>query len=129
VIRTLPQEQKAVELKEITVTTGNTITPTATVRLLVKGEPRISSATGVGPVDAALRAIQNVVKEISKLELVEYHLDAITGGSDALADVTIKLRDEEGNVYWAEGVSEDVVLASVQAMINGINQWFLKSKK
>jgi isopropylmalate/citramalate/homocitrate synthase-like protein len=129
VIRTLPQEQKAVELKEITVTTGNTITPTATVRLLVKGEPRTSSATGVGPVDAALKAIQNVVKEISKLELLEYHLDAITGGSDALADVTIKLKDEKGNVYWAEGVSEDVVLASVQAMINGINQWFLKSTK
>ena len=129
VVGALPQEQKAVELKEITVTTGNTITPTAAVRLLVKGEPRVGSATGVGPVDAALKAIQNVVKEISKLELLEYHLDAITGGSDALADVTIKLKDEVGNLYLARGISEDVVLASVQAMINGINQWFLRFKK
>jgi isopropylmalate/citramalate/homocitrate synthase-like protein len=129
VVGALPQEQKAVELKEITVTTGSTITPTAAIRLLVKGEPRVGSATGVGPVDAALKAIQNVVKEISKLELLEYHLDAITGGSDALADVTIRLRDEEGNLYLARGISEDVVLASVQAMINGINQWFLKSKR
>jgi len=56
----------------------------------------------------------------------EYHLDAITGGSDALAEVTVKLEDEKGNLYISKGVKDDVVLASVEAMVNGINKYFLR---
>ncbi len=128
VIGALPKEEKVVELKEVTVTTGSTITPTASVRVVVRGEERVGSATGVGPVDAAIAAIRNVMKEISALRLKEYHLDAITGGSDALAEVTVKLEDEKGNLCIAKGVREDVVIASVEAMINGINRYFAGRK-
>jgi len=128
VIGGLPPEEKVVELKEVTVTTGSTITPTASVRVVVRGGERIGSATGVGPVDAAIAAIRNVMEEISALRLKEYHLDAITGGSDALAEVTVKLEDERGNIYIAKGVREDVVIASVDAMINGINRYFAGRK-
>jgi isopropylmalate/citramalate/homocitrate synthase-like protein len=128
VLGVLPPEERTVELKEITVTTGSTITPTASVRLAIRGEERTGSATGVGPVDAAIGAIRNVMKEISALRLKEYHLDAITGGSDALAEVTVKLEDERGNLYIAKGVREDVVIASVEAMINGINRYFAGRK-
>lgn len=128
VLGTLPPEEKVVELKEATVLTGSTVTPTASVRVLVRGQERMGSATGVGPVDAAINAIRNVMQEISKLRLKEYHLDAITGGSDALAEVTVKLEDEEGNLYIAKGVREDVVIASVEAMINGINRYFAGRK-
>jgi len=117
-----------VKLKEITVTTGSTVTPTASVRLSVRGEERTGSATGVGPVDAAINALRNVMDEISELELKEYHLDAITGGSSALAGVTVKLEDKENNLYIAKGVREDVVIASVEAMINGINRYFAGRK-
>mgnify|MGYP001111078327 CR=1 FL=1 len=128
VIGALPKEEKVVELKEVTVTTGITITPTASVRVAVRSEERVGSATGVGPVDAAITAIRNVMKEISALRLKEYHLDAITGGSDALAEVTVKLEDDKGNLYIAKGVREDVVIASVDAMINGINRYFAGRK-
>lgn len=128
VLGTLPPEEKVVELKEVTVTTGITITPTASVRVVVRGEERVGSATGVGPVDAAIAAIRSVMKEISALKLKEYHLDAITGGSDALAEVTVKLEDEKANLYIAKGVREDVVIASVEAMINGINRYFAGRK-
>ncbi len=128
VIGALPPEEKVVGLKEVTVTTGITITPTASVRVAVRGEERVGSATGVGPVDAAITAIRNVMKEISALRLKEYHLDAITGGSNALAEVTVKLEDEKGNLYIAKGVREDVVIASVDAMINGINRYFAGRK-
>lgn len=128
VIGELPKEEKVVELKEVTVTTGITITPTASVRVAVRGEERVGSATGVGPVDAAITAIRNVIKEISALRLKEYHLDAITGGSDALAEVTVKLEDDRGNLYIAKGVREDVVIASVDAMINGVNRYFAGRK-
>jgi len=124
VLGTLPPEEKMVELKEATVLTGSTVTPTASVRVAVRGEERMGSATGVGPVDAAINAIRNVMQEISALRLKEYHLDAITGGSDALAEVTVKLEDDKGNLYIAKGVREDVVIASVEAMVNGINRYF-----
>jgi len=104
VIGALPKEKEVVKLKEATVTTGTTVTPTASVRLIVRGEERVGSATGVGPVDAAINALRNVMDEISELRLKEYHLDAITGGSDALAAVTVKLE-----------------VASVNAMVKGIN--------
>ena len=128
VIGALPKEEKIVELKEVTVTTGNTITPTASVRLSIRGEERTGSATGVGPIDAAISAIRNVMGEISELRLKEYHLDAITGGSNALAEVTVKLEDDHGNTYIAKGVREDVVIASVDAMVNGINRYFAGRK-
>ncbi|MFH1821668.1 MAG: 2-isopropylmalate synthase [Methanobacteriota archaeon] len=128
VIGALPKDEKVVELREVTVTTGSTITPTASVRLSIRGEERISSATGVGPVDAAIAAIRAAMSEISKLKLKEYHLEAITGGSDALAEVTVKLEDEHNNTYLAKGVREDVVIASVDAMINGINRYFAGRK-
>ncbi|MEW6592266.1 MAG: 2-isopropylmalate synthase [Candidatus Hadarchaeota archaeon] len=128
VMGALPKEEKVVELKEATVTTGSTITPTASVRLVIRGEERVSSATGVGPVDAAINAIRSAISEISGLKLKEYHLDAITGGSNALAEVTVRLEDEKGDVYLAKGVREDVVLASVDAMVNGINRYFAGRK-
>ncbi|MEM3012343.1 MAG: 2-isopropylmalate synthase [Candidatus Hadarchaeales archaeon] len=126
VVGRLPAEKRVVEIKEIIVNTGNTITPTASVRLLVKGEERVGSSIGVGPVDAAINAIRNSLSEVHELKLKEYHLDAITGGSDALAEVTVKLEDGKGNLYVSKGVKDDVVLASVEAMINGINKYFLK---
>ena len=126
VVGKLPAEKKVVEIKEIIVNTGNTITPTASVRLLVRGKERVGSSVGVGPVDAAINAIRNSLSEVHGLKLKEYHLDAITGGSDALAEVTVKLEDERGNLYISKGVKEDVVLASVEAMVNGINKYFLR---
>jgi len=128
VVGKLPAEKKVVEIKEIIVNTGNTITPTASVRLLVRGKERVGSSVGVGPVDAAINAIRNSLSEVHGLKLKEYHLDAITGGSDALAEVTVKLEDEKGNLYISKGVKEDVVLASVEAMVNGINKYFLRKE-
>lgn len=126
IVETLSREEEAVELLEATVTTGSTVTPTSSIRLSFKGEERVGSATGVGPVDAVIKALRNVMEEIAEVSLKEYHLDAITGGSDALADVTVKLEDKENNLYIAKGVRDDVVLASVEAMVNGINMYFSK---
>jgi hypothetical protein len=74
----------------------------------------------VGPVDAVLRAIQNAIGE-KDISLEEYRLDAITGGSDALAEVMITVRKGDDTAL-ARGVNEDVVMASVIAFINGLNR-------
>ncbi|HEU16247.1 MAG TPA: hypothetical protein ENO38_01060, partial [Nitrososphaeria archaeon] len=81
-----------------------------------------TSSVGVGPVDAALRAIQSVVREIADVRLVEYRLEAITGGSDALGEVVVKVEDDLGNMASARSVGTDIVMASVDAMVDGINK-------
>jgi 2-isopropylmalate synthase len=86
----------------------------------------IASETGVGPVDAALKAIQKVASEIANVKIREYKLDSITGGSDALAEVSVKVEDKNGNVVSARKAGEDVVVASVQAVIDAINKIMLR---
>jgi adenylosuccinate synthase len=55
-------------------------------------------------------------------------LEAITGGSNAVAEVDIKVEDEKGNIVSARAAREDIVMASVEAMINGINKCLLKNR-
>ncbi len=93
--------------------------PFAYVKLNVNNKEEIAVSEGVGTVDAALNAIRKI-KEYGNVSLEEYHLDAITGGSDALAEVTIRLSDGKKTVI-AKGVHEDIVMASVMAFINGLN--------
>ncbi|HYY67852.1 MAG TPA: alpha-isopropylmalate synthase regulatory domain-containing protein, partial [Nitrososphaeraceae archaeon] len=81
---------------------------------------------GVGPVDAALKAIQKIAAETANIRIREYKLDSITGGSDALAEVSVKVEDKNGNVVSARKAGEDVVVASVQAMMDAINKTVLR---
>jgi hypothetical protein len=66
---------------------------------------------------------------LANVRLTEYRLEALTGGSDAVAEVIIKVEDKDGNVVSARGAREDVVMASVEAMINGINKILQKSRR
>jgi hypothetical protein len=54
--------------------------------------------------------------------LKEYSLKAITGGTDALADVSIKIEDSKGNIFKAEAVNEDIIMASAYAIVKGMNK-------
>lgn len=98
--------------------------PFAFVTLRYRGKEVMSASDGVGPVDASLKAIIRAIGE-EKIVLEEYHLDAITGGSDALAEVTIRVSDGE-KTAMAQGVHEDIVMASVMAFINGLNRILAK---
>jgi 2-isopropylmalate synthase len=66
---------------------------------------------------------------LANVRLAEYRLEALTGGSDAIAEVIIKVEDDEGNIISARGAREDIVMASVEAMINGINKMLIKKQK
>ncbi|MEM3085013.1 MAG: 2-isopropylmalate synthase [Nitrososphaerales archaeon] len=118
-------EQK-IKLNDFVVTTGMNVVPTASVRLTVEGREFVAADTGLGPVDAALKAIQKITDELANIKLREFRLEAITGGSDALAEVSIKVEDNDGHVASARAAGEDIVIASVQAMINGLNRIMLK---
>jgi 2-isopropylmalate synthase len=114
------------KLYDFHIVTGMNIIPTAVIRLNTNGKDFIASEIGVGPVDAALKAIQKIAREIANIKIREYRLDSITGGSDALAEVSVKVEDKNGNVVSARKSGEDVVVASVQAMMDAINKIMLR---
>jgi 2-isopropylmalate synthase len=114
------------KLYDFHIITGMNIIPTAVVRLNTDGKDFIASEIGVGPVDAALKAIQKIAVEMASIKIREYRLDSITGGSDALAEVSVKVEDKTGNIVSARKAGEDVVVASVQAMIDAINKVMLR---
>ncbi len=124
----LRKEEKAILVDEVTVLTGNKITPTAVLNAEVFGERRVTSAIGVGPVDASLKAVTGLVGE--SIKITEFRMDAITGGSDALAEVYVTVEDDEGHSFTARGAAQDIVMASIEAVINAVNYLLrMKGKK
>jgi len=111
---------RAIKLEELTVVTGDRVTPTASVRLNLSNKVLIEAATGIGPVDAAMNAIRKAVLAVEPIRLEEYHVNAITGGTDALVEVMVRLRKGD-RVATAMGTHGDIVMASVEAMLSGMN--------
>ena len=118
--------RRLVHLTGFSVSTGIGNMPYAFVKLNIEGKDFIGTDYGVGPVDASINAIQKITGEIAKVRIKEYKLDSISGGSEALCEVTIKVEDAYGNQASARSIGEDIVITSVQAMIDGINRIMLK---
>lgn len=115
-------EYETVKLEGFSVMTGDNVMPTATVKLNIGGEISTAAKTGVGPVDAAINAIQSLMSETADMELKEYNIEAITGGPDSLAEVFVIMGDKNGNKATGRSAAEDVVLASVEAVLYAINR-------
>lgn len=110
-----------VNLKQLLVVTGNTITPTASATLLIDEKEHIGSGVGIGPIDAAISAVRDVVEGFAEITLEKFSMKAITGGTDAVADVTVSMRRGEKTVS-ANGVNGDTVMASVEAILRAMNR-------
>lgn len=115
-------QKEIVKLEGFSVMTGDNVMPTATVKLNIDGETKTAAKTGVGPVDAAINAIQSLVSESADIELKEYHIEAITGGTNALAEVFVIMGDKNGNRATGRSTVDDVVMASVEAVLDSINK-------
>ncbi|MEM4280476.1 MAG: 2-isopropylmalate synthase [Archaeoglobaceae archaeon] len=114
------KSEKKVKLEDFAIVTGKNTTPMASVKLRINGEERIETAIGVGPVDAAINAIRKAIKSYADVKLVSYSVEAITGGTDALVDVVVQLK--RGNkIVTARGARADIVMASVEAFVEGLN--------
>jgi D-citramalate synthase len=111
---------RPIKLKEVVVVTGNNITSTAFVKLDFYGKTISGAATGVGPVDAAINAIKKLVLDVESIQLEEYHVKSITGGTDAIVEVIVKLRKND-KIITSRGARENIVIASVEAILNGMN--------
>lgn len=117
-IRHIPETY---ELEYLHISSGTTVVPTATLGLRNAGELKEEAACGDGPVDA----IYKTVDKITGLQcvLVNYAINAITGGKDALGDVTVKLKCQgREKVFTGRGVSTDILEASAKAYVNAVNK-------
>lgn len=115
------KSERPIDLMEVVVMTGNVITSTASVKAMVKGKEKLAASTGVGPVDAALNAVRNIIDGHNTMKLRDFKIEAISGGSDAIAEVIVGVEDEKGRMMTARAANEDIVLASVEALVTAMN--------
>jgi 2-isopropylmalate synthase len=114
-------------LRKILVESGSEVTPTATIELSVNGQSIQNVAKGDGPVDAAYKTIAAITQ--TKSRLLSYVVAAITGGTDALGEVTVRL-EEDGKNVMGYGADTDIIVASAKAYLNALNKLaYWKTKK
>ncbi|MBO3839248.1 MAG: 2-isopropylmalate synthase [Thermoproteota archaeon] len=115
-------EKERIELDEFMVVTGLNITPTATIKIRWGDQSWRGAEFGVGPIDASIKAVGKLLGDLIKIKLESFRLEAITGGTEAFAEVTVRVSDEGGRSVTAKGFSKDIVLAGVYAILNGANR-------
>ena len=126
VLGSVSEEEKVVKLDEILIITGNKITPTASVQLSLPDSKKVAAGIGTGPVDAVSRAIQSALGE--EIKLLNYKLEAISGGTDSLCSVEVTVEDKEGRISRGMAVGGDIVMTSVNALMEGLNRIYSKRK-
>lgn len=107
------------ELVDLKVTSSTRTTPHAEVTMRVEGAERTADATGDGMVDACYKAIYKLTELSPTLE--RYSVKGITGGTDALGEVSCLVR-EDGMTVAGQGAHSDIVTASALALVNALNR-------
>jgi 2-isopropylmalate synthase len=104
----------------VQVSCGDPGIPTATIKLIgPEGQILADAALGTGPVDAVYKAINRIIGVPNTL--TEFSVKSITGGIDAIGEVTIRV-ESEGKAYVGRGASTDIVVASAKAYMNALNR-------
>jgi len=100
--------------------------PQATLALSINGVVSSCASTGSGPVDAAFNAIKELFPHEARLQLYQVH--AVTGGTDAQAEVTVRL-EEDGRTVNGQAADTDTMVSSVNAYVNALNKLLVKREK
>jgi 2-isopropylmalate synthase len=107
-------------LERVQVSCGDHECPTATVTIHTPdGQELTDAAVGTGPVDAVYRAINRLVEVPN--QLIEFSVQSVTAGIDAIGEVTIRLQ-HEGRIYSGHSANTDIIVASAQAYLNALNR-------
>ncbi|MCK4466913.1 MAG: 2-isopropylmalate synthase [Desulfobacterales bacterium] len=106
-------------LEYLHVISGTTVLPMASVKLAINGRPVQGAGYGNGPIDAAFNTIAKLTGTGS--ELLRFSVSALTGGTDAQGEVTVRL-NEDGLIALGRGADPDIITASAKAYINGLNR-------
>ncbi|MDW7674858.1 MAG: 2-isopropylmalate synthase [Bacillota bacterium] len=116
-IKSIPEKYR---LEYLHISTGTRVTPTATVGLWIGDNKVEEAACGEGgPIDASFRALDKATG--LKPSLANFALNAITGGRDAMGEVTVKLEYQE-QLFIGRGISTDIIEAGAKAYVNALNK-------
>ena len=107
------------KLDTFVITSGNTISSTAHIKLIKNEQPVEGVSIGDGPIDAAFVAIENITG--CHYELDDFQLQAVTEGREAMGQTVVKLRSG-GKVYSGRGISTDIVAAGIHAYLSALNK-------
>lgn len=108
-----------VALGDYQIFSSNNASSTANLSLEIGTETYREAAIGDGPIDAAYHAIDRITELETVLD--SYGIKAVTGGKDALGEVTVRVKYKD-NVYMGKGISTDIIEASILAYINAVNR-------
>jgi 2-isopropylmalate synthase len=107
-------------LQSVHVMCGGTAKATAMIEMLHQSELLEQAAIGVGPIDAVYQCIRQIAGV--DIKLVDFSVKSVTGGMDALGEVTARISDESGKIFSGRGAELDIVLASAKAYVMAINK-------
>jgi 2-isopropylmalate synthase len=108
------------------INSGNIITATANILLEKDGESKRGVGTGDGPIDAAFAAIETIIGH--RYELDDFQIQTVTEGRDSMGSALIKLR-ANGKVYSGNGLSTDIIGASIRAYISALNKFIYEEEE
>ena len=106
-------------LEYLNVVSGNCAIPTATIKLIIRGEAVQSAGFGAGPIDACYNTISKMTGITPTL--LRFSVTSISGGTDAQGEVTVRL-ESGGIVALGKGTDPDIITASAKAYLNGLNR-------
>ena len=113
------QVPAAYQLVNYVINSGNIITASAQITLEREGKTLQAVSIGDGPIDAAFRAIDQIIGH--HYELDDFQIQAVTEGKEAVGQAVVKLRDR-GRLYSGGGISTDILGASLRAYLNAVNK-------
>ena len=114
------QSERTYSLEKLLVACGTGTLPTASIKISSSDDMLMAAACGDGPIDAVYQAIRNAIGVAFELE--SYTISAVTGGKDAMGEVTVKIRDDKNATHIGRGVSTDIIEASAKAYLDAINK-------
>ncbi len=115
-----------ISVKALKVVTGTGMKSSAELTLTIEGKDHQTVTEGNGPVDAIFNAIRAIYKHPAKLQL--FQVQAVTEGTDAQADVSVRL-EEDGRTVTGRGAETDTLVAAAFAYVNALNKLLVKRTK
>ena len=113
-------EQQRIKIDYLQVTSGVGVKAVASLGLIIAGEKFEAAASGNGPVDAAIKALKQIIRR--NMTLQEFTIQAISRGSDDVGKVHMQV-EHQGSIYYGFGANTDIIAASVEAYIDAINKF------
>ena len=114
---------EAFKLDHVQVSCGDRAIPTATVTIVMPDGAEITDASvGTGPVDAIYKAINRIVSVPN--QLIEYSVQSVTAGIDALGEVTIRLKHPDVGTLSGHSANTDIIVASARAYLSALNKLY-----